>query len=180
MSALERAGLGRSGPRRRGVLALLALAVACGGETRESGPELAADARALRELIHGDPAPQAIDEADRVAYDRPVMASRMLTRAAIPAARRQVTTARELPLTTEPGRAFQARLVTAYEERVRGLERWQAYLADQATDLAALLEANTARRRADVAVIGVDGELDLILPLAPRAREVEEPAPGRD
>jgi hypothetical protein len=166
---------------RRLVWAALASAslFACDGPTGPA-PELSADVLALRQLIHTDPAIAAMAEVDRVADDRPVLGSRLLESGAIPAAQRQLAAARQLELATDQGRGFARRLVTAYEQRVRGLEQYRAFLADQGTDTAALLEATTTMRRAEVAVIGVDRELDLIVPLARRENERSAPSSGSE
>jgi hypothetical protein len=139
----------------------------------ESGPppELSAEVAALRAIMQDDPAAAPIDEAERIATERPVHAAELLAERAIPAARRHAARAREAEVTSEEARAYQRRLAEAYAKRVRGLEEWQRYLADAATDDAALLESITTLREASVELVELDRDMDAVAPIvAPRRR----------
>jgi hypothetical protein len=153
--------------------ALALVLAAC--EEEGPAPEVLSDADVLRQLIVDDPAERSLVEVDRVAPDRPVRAARLLATGAIPAAQRQVERVREAELASAEGRALQARLVAAYEQRARGLEQWRQYLEEAATDDVQLLEATTSLRQAQVAVLAVDRDVDELAPRPPAQRPSPEP-----
>lgn len=159
------------GSERRALRALVALAliaIGCDGAPDGPTPELKADVAELRRIVREDPAEAPIAEVERVAGGRPVLGAQLLASGAIPAARRQVALVRGATMTTEEGRGFARRIAEAYEQRLRGLERWHRYLEDAATDDAALLEAMTELRQATVALVHVDRDMDAVSPIQPR------------
>ncbi len=171
-------------------LALLLLASACDSGPPPPPPDLVADVQALRRVMIDDPALRPLSEVERVADDRPVFAARLLASGALPAARRQVTRMRAVSTSTPEGRTYRQRLADAYEQRVRGLEQWHAYLEDAATSDADLLESITTRREAEIDLLEIDQELERYVPTEPPRRPPategeaepapEEPGDGRD
>jgi hypothetical protein len=150
---------------------MLALSLAaCDGEPALP-PGVARDVATLRRVMIADPAARPIEEAERIADERPVLAGRMVRSAAIPAAHQQVEAVRAAEMTSEQGRTLARRLREAYEERERGLELWERYLHDAATDDELLLESTTALREAEMDIIGVDRELETLVPTEAPPRE---------
>lgn len=143
----------------------VALAVVLGCDEPGPPPELRSEIATLREILREDPATAAIEEAERIAIERPVHAANRLEREAIPAARRQVERVREAPIATDEGRVYARRIADAYADRVRGLEQWHRYLEDAASDDAALLEATGTLRHATVTLVEVDREMDAFAPI---------------
>lgn len=159
MSASER------GARRlRRPIALVAVSLLIGCESGPP-PELRDEVALLRQILEDDPAASSIDEAERIANERPVHAAELLEETAIPAARRQAARAREVEVASEEGRAYARRLAEAYAKRVRGLEQWQGYLEDAATDDAALLTSITTLREASVELVQLDRDMDSVAPI---------------
>lgn len=155
-------------------LALVLLA-GCDSEPEGPPPGVRQDIAALRREMIADPAPRSIADAERVADEQPVLASRLVASGAIPAAQRQVQAVRALRMGSEQGRGWAGRLAAAYELRVEGLEQWRAYLADEGRDDERLLEATTTLRRAEVSIVNVDHEMEQVVPTR-RERSSDEPA----
>ena len=152
-------------PRLACALVAVALLIGC-----EEGPppELGDEVATLRQIMEDDPAEASIEEAERVATERPVHAAALLEETAIPAARRQAARAREAEVASAEGRAYGRRLAEAYAKRVRGLEQWQGYLEDAATDDDALLASITTLREASVELVELDRDMDSVAPLTRR------------
>jgi hypothetical protein len=145
-------------------LVAIGLAVACDSAPEGPAPELRADITALRRALNTDPARRPIADAERVADDQPVLASRLVETGAIPAARRQLEAVRGAAVGTSKGRRWRGRLERAYELRVEGLEQWRVFLANEGRDDERLLEATTTLRRAEVDLVRVDHEMERVLP----------------
>lgn len=149
----------------RGAIALaLALLAGCDSAPEGPAPGVRTDIATLRRAMIADPARRSIAEAERVEDEQPVLASRLLASGAIPAARRQVDAVRALRMGSDEGRRWAEQLASAYEQRAEGLEQWRAYLADEGQNDEQLLEATTTLRRAEVAIVHVDHEMEEIVP----------------
>jgi len=143
-------------------LALLHAALGCGNDTPE-GPssELVGDARALLEMVMGDPATAALADVDRTVEDgRPVRAAELLRAGGIPAARAQVERCGDAAATSPEGRTLRRRAMRAYEARVAALELYAAALERGPVEDTQLVDALAAQRRADEDLLAVHRRLE--------------------
>ena len=161
-------------PRAALLVALAACSVGCSEEPEGPSPAVIEDIDRLRLTMIEDPAQQVLAEVDRVADDRPVLASQLLRTGGIPAARRQVAAVERVRVDTEIGRRTQRELRAAYDARLSALQDYERVLAAAASDDEALLHALHAMSEADRQLLAVHDAMEALSPTGPAPRRVPD------
>ncbi len=148
--------------------------VACGhdggraedGEHEPPPPDLVTEVRALQRVITDDPALTPLEDVDdAIRQQRPVLAAQLLETGAIPAAERQVEALEGTRVTTPEARRFRRGLIDAYRRRIDALDTWKGVLAQGGEEDLALVDAMSAVRAADEAVLDIDHQMQEVRPI---------------